>query len=64
MSNGAPLHSAKLVKVIFEVAFWRAKSFSSPLGQYIPTLFWDDVAIFWDEVAIFWDKIDFQLMGT
>jgi hypothetical protein len=57
MSIGAPLHSAKLVKIIFEVAFWRDKSFSSLLGQYIPTLFWD-------EVGIFWDKIDFQLMGT
>jgi hypothetical protein len=57
MSNGAPLHSAKLVKIIFEVPFWRDKSFSSLLGQYIPTLFWD-------ENGIFWDKIDFQLMGT
>ena len=42
MSNGAPLHSTKLVKIISKVAFWRDKS-------YFVTLFWDEVVILWDK---------------
>ena len=57
MSNGAPLQSTKLVKIISKVAFWQDKSFSSPLGQYFVTLFLD-------EVAILGTKIYFRLMGT
>ena len=49
MSNGAPLHSAKLVKIISKVVCWRDKSFSSHLEQYFVMLFWDKDAILWDK---------------